>query len=152
MTMRSIDFESPHFHMLLLRPAYLVIFVCLCWTSDAQVFKEELPSRIISLDQQQWQQTLSTAPLEFSTKARSAPTTIYLPMPQGGLQSFEVVESPIMDPDFAARFPSFKTYALISKGNPGTTGRLSVTSLGIQATILKPDFSADRPGVRPHTE
>ncbi|NND06413.1 MAG: hypothetical protein HKN87_08530 [Saprospiraceae bacterium] len=139
MTRRNRYFESPHFPKLLYRLTQLAIFIFLCWTSEAQVLKEELPSRVISLDQQQWEQALSTTPLEFSSKARSAPTTIKLPMPQGESQSFEVVESPIMHPDFAARFPSFKTYALVSKENPGTTGRLSVTSLGIQATILKPD-------------
>ncbi|MBK8503380.1 MAG: hypothetical protein IPL46_14890 [Saprospiraceae bacterium] len=101
--------------------------------------EDVLPSRIINLDLNQFARELSAAPLERSTKARSAPLQMNLPMPDGSEKTFDIVESPIMSPEFAAQYPTFKTYMVQDIANPTISGRISVTPYGYNAVILTPE-------------
>jgi hypothetical protein len=66
--------------------------------------------RTIQLDVAGMKNFLSEAPLEFSHAAISKLVVLYLPMPDGLLQRFSIVESPIMEPELAAKYPEIKTY------------------------------------------
>ncbi|MFO0859668.1 MAG: M12 family metallo-peptidase [Phycisphaerales bacterium] len=73
------------------------------------------------------------------TAARGGAPAIELPMPDGAIQRFRLVEVPAMAPELAARFPQFQTYAAESLDTPGATARITFTARGFHALILSPD-------------
>ncbi|MBX3379548.1 MAG: proprotein convertase P-domain-containing protein [Phycisphaeraceae bacterium] len=73
------------------------------------------------------------------TPAFAAAQPFEIPMPDGSTQSFRIFEVPCMDPELAAQYPNFKTYAGESLETPGATVRLSFTARGFHAMILSPD-------------
>ena len=95
-------------------------------------------TRTVTLDIKSIQSQLQAAPREGSQHARSRPISIDLPLPKGQ-QSFQVTESSILHPDFAAKHPEFKTYQIVSDIDPSVGGRLTVTPFGIGAAILAPE-------------
>ncbi len=78
---------------------------------------------------------LQSAPAEFSAAARQNPLVVALPDPSGGFQRFQVVDSPVMEPALAARHPGIRTYAGRGIDDPTASLRLSVTPLGLQASV-----------------
>lgn len=62
-----------------------------------------------------------------------------VPMPDGSMHKFRIFEVPCMDPELAAQYPDFKTYAGESLETPGATVRLSLTARGFHAMILSPE-------------
>jgi len=81
---------------------------------------------------------LASAPLEFTPGADHAPV-IMLPRPDGMLEAFVVVESPIMEPPLAAKFPQIRTYSAQGIDDPAATARLCMNELGFFATVLSPE-------------
>jgi hypothetical protein len=99
------------------------------------------------LDLPQLSSLLATAPLEFTEAGRTTPLILPLPLPDGTMVDFAFVESPILEPELAAKFPAFKTYAgqqvdELSTSVPTTvptTVRLDVTHHGFHAMIISAD-------------
>jgi hypothetical protein len=54
--------------------------------------------------------TLFSAPSENTTVLRNSPVVVELPLPDGSVQKFRVVEAPIMAPELAAQYPDIKTF------------------------------------------
>ena len=79
---------------------------------------------------------LKAAPMETSQAAKTMPLILNLPMATADERAFRVVESPIMAPDFAAAYPSFRTYAIQAVDDPSVTGRISITPFGFNGVIL----------------
>jgi len=95
--------------------------------------------RTIKLDFNGMKNFLSEAPLEFSDETRSKLVVLYLPMPDGSQQRFSIVESPIMAPELASKYPEIRTY--IGKGidDPYASVRFDFTIFGFHAMILSPE-------------
>ena len=95
--------------------------------------------RTIKLNVEEMQSFLSEAPLEFSNATRSTVFILDLPMPNGTMQKFSIVESPIMAPELAAKYPEIRTY--IGKGidDPLANVRFDFTLHGFHAMILSPE-------------
>jgi len=90
------------------------------------------------MDDRQMTSTLALAPMEFTPAAENAPT-VMLPRPDGTLEAFTLVESPVMHPLLAAKYPSIKTYAAQGIDNPAAVARVSMNELGFFATVLSPE-------------
>jgi len=79
---------------------------------------------------------LARAPREFIQTMEQANVRIDLPLPEGGFGRFLVLESPIMEPGLAAKFPQIKTYLVQGLDDPTATGRLDWTPAGFRGSIL----------------
>ncbi|MCB0520279.1 MAG: hypothetical protein KDD27_15175, partial [Saprospiraceae bacterium] len=95
-----------------------------------------IEKQIVTLDINQLTGLLKQAPMESTAAATTKPGQLNLPMPDGSLRLFRVVESPIMAPDFAALYPTFKTYAVQAADDPSVTGRISITPYGFNGVVL----------------
>ncbi|MFN0158538.1 MAG: reprolysin-like metallopeptidase [Bacteroidota bacterium] len=79
---------------------------------------------------------LRRSPMEGSIRLKESPVTIALPLPDGGFGRFSVVESPIMAPELAIRYPEIRTYLGQGIDDPTATVRFDVTPEGFHAMIL----------------
>ncbi len=89
----------------------------------------------IIVDHSMLSSVLSRAPMEFTAEAGD-PLDFALPMPDGSLERFAIVESPIMEPDLAAKYSEIKTYRAQGIDDPTATARFSFTPLGFSATVM----------------
>ena len=94
--------------------------------------------RSFHLQHAQLRPLLGRAPKEASQALASSGTVISLPMPDGTQARFRFVESPVMHPDLAARFPEIKTYRGQGIDDPAATVRFDLTPVGFHAQILSP--------------
>ena len=62
--------------------------------------------------------------------------TIELPMPDGSLSQYRIVESPMMEPGLAAKFPDIKTYEVFGIDDPAGYGRIDISPDGFRAMII----------------
>lgn len=81
---------------------------------------------------------LSRAPLEFEEQDRDA-VIMSLPNPLGEFTDFAFVETHVMHPDLAVKFPEIRTYLGTSLEREGEVARLTLTPAGFDAQILGPN-------------
>jgi hypothetical protein len=58
-----------------------------------------------------------------------------LPMPDGSLQEFSVVDSPIMDADLAGKFPHMRTFRIFGIDDAAVSGRADLTHKGFRVIL-----------------
>ena len=92
--------------------------------------------RAVRLDQDALLALVGQAPLERTPGAETANVILYLPLPDGAYGRFRIVESPVMAPELAAKFPDIKTYAGQGLDDPTATVRLDWTPHGFHGMIL----------------
>ena len=95
-------------------------------------------ARLFSLNANLLKQKLTATPMEFTARAQSAPQEISIPMPDGSYQRFAIVNSPVMHPALAARYPEIQTFAGQGIDDPSATARVDWTPKGFHAQILRP--------------
>jgi len=81
--------------------------------------------------------TLWSAPNEKEVKLKDSQVIIELPMPDGSLQKFRVVESPVMAPELSAQFPNIKTFNIMGLDSAGISGKLDWTEMGFHGMIRR---------------
>ncbi len=80
---------------------------------------------------------LDRTPVERSAvAAAAAPVRLAIPYPDGTDRLFRVEESPVLEPELAARFPEIRTFTAQGIDDPTATARLSFTPLGFHAMVL----------------
>jgi hypothetical protein len=92
--------------------------------------------RPLALDAAAMRAVLSQAPMEFTTEGNQRPLQLSLPTPDGGFARFNIVESPVMEPGLAAKFPDVRTYRGQGIDDPASNVRLDITPLGFHAQVI----------------
>lgn len=87
------------------------------------------------LDLQSLKNQLRNAPVRGEFNGVSN-VVIQLPNAEGKLEQFRVLETPIMEPELAAKFPSIKSYVGKGIDDVTATARFSVTELGLHSMTL----------------
>ncbi|HET9529452.1 MAG TPA: zinc-dependent metalloprotease family protein, partial [Blastocatellia bacterium] len=90
----------------------------------------------IRLDRDALSRVLGQAALEFTARAQTAETVLSLPFPDGTFSRFRIEQSPIMEPELAARFPGIKTYKGQGLDDPTAITRFGWTTLGFHAIVF----------------
>ena len=101
---------------------------------DASMTKHIKKLSFYNLKDAQLRTYLAKAPLEFTKKGTALPLAI--PLPNGTVETFDMVESPVLAPEIAAKHPEIKTYNGKGQTHKNYTIRVSFTALGFNAIIL----------------
>ena len=107
--------------------------------------KETLKNfKLYSIDENALKQYLAQAPLENNIGKNKL--DLQVPMPNGEIETFEVVNSQVLSPEIAKQFPSIKTYNGTGKTNKGLIIHFTVSNSGFNAIVLgsKNDFYIER--------
>jgi hypothetical protein len=86
------------------------------------------------------QALLAQAPME--TTKSVIPVELALPMPDGRLLRFSVVESPVLEPALQAQYPQIRTYEGKGLDDPSMLTRFDLTPAGFHALVLGADVQA----------
>ncbi|HOY04086.1 MAG TPA: cadherin-like domain-containing protein [Saprospiraceae bacterium] len=79
---------------------------------------------------------LKQAPMEFTREALTQALLLDLPMADGSMRTFKIVESPIMAPELGAKYPALHTYYGTATDKSGVFVRLGVGYKGFHAYIF----------------
>src|SRR5688572_9886236 len=94
--------------------------------------------KLFQLDLAGFRQAMSAAPHENAVRISNSSFTISIPNDDGQLQTFKIVEAPVMHPDLAAKYPGVSSYAGRGISNPSLTIRFDVSPQGLHAVIHSP--------------
>lgn len=93
--------------------------------------------RAVSVNYEMLKSTLLSAPKsDFFYAKSSNPTVVELPMPYGQFESFQIMETPMMEEALAAKYPSIKTFTGVSLQNPQNTVKIDIGPFGFHAMVL----------------
>lgn len=81
---------------------------------------------------------LSQAPADKTVLIKSSPAIILLPLPDGSIQRFHLVESPVMAPALQSSYPDIRTYSVHGIDDPYASGKLDLTEYGFHGMIRSP--------------
>ena len=91
--------------------------------------------RSLSLNIPQLKILLSKAPMEFSLGIGTPSVNFEMPLPDGRFANFNILESPIMEPELAAKYPELKTYIGYGLTEGIYNVRFDLTPIGFHAMI-----------------
>jgi hypothetical protein len=88
---------------------------------------------------------LFSAPNENNVKINESTCIITLPLPNGKMQQFRVVESPIMEPALADAYPGMKTFSIKGIDDVYANGKLDWNDFGFHGMVrtVNGDFFID---------
>ncbi|PZR28500.1 MAG: hypothetical protein DI535_06360 [Citrobacter freundii] len=92
--------------------------------------------RIFQLNENTMQEGLKAAPLRSKVPAESSSFVITIPDSDGNPIRFKAVESPVMDPALAAKYPGIKTYFGQGIDDPASTVYFDYSLRGFHAMVL----------------
>ncbi|TAG04108.1 MAG: hypothetical protein EAZ43_05185 [Betaproteobacteria bacterium] len=93
-------------------------------------------ARIMTLNFDAMRERLRVAPREGVVFASDSNFELSLPLPEGGFERFRVVESSVMEPALAKRYPDIRTYVGQGIDDPTATVRFDLTARGFRAQII----------------
>ncbi|WP_018615992.1 reprolysin-like metallopeptidase [Segetibacter koreensis] len=136
------------------KPALILLIIISCYSASAQnnfwkdILETKIPLgnkqrkiipqqyRTLVLDTSKLSSFLKTIPKEFSETAKKSNLIITVPMPDGSFNRFRLVETSMMEPGLAAKFPEIKTYNGQGIDDPYATIKLDWSERGFHAMIL----------------
>lgn len=90
------------------------------------------------LDMAGLKQELAQAPSDKNILIKNSPAVILLPLPNGTIQRFYLVESPVMAPALQVSYPDIRTYSVHGIDDPYASGKLDLTEYGFHGMIRSP--------------
>jgi subtilisin-like proprotein convertase family protein len=119
------------------------------WSAEAIGGKRSMPAdelrankpsdfETFALDFSGIKKSLRDAPLESKISIRSSQMLVELPTPDGGFETFRVVESPILPKKLGQKYPEIHTFNCESTSRPGVWGKLDIGALGFHGFIFEP--------------
>jgi pimeloyl-ACP methyl ester carboxylesterase len=85
---------------------------------------------------------LAKAPLyNFAGRNPHSNCVITLPMPDGGMEEFEVYEAPVMEPELGNKYPNIKSYLGVSIREKSIINRFCYSNFGLSSTCNIKDGS-----------
>ncbi|HSL89606.1 MAG TPA: zinc-dependent metalloprotease family protein [Ignavibacteriaceae bacterium] len=91
--------------------------------------------RTVKLNLQKLADILSNSPLEITTTLKHSTSVIELPTPDGKINSFYFVESPVMEDELQSAFPEIRTYVGIGIDDEYAWVRFDFTPHGFHAMV-----------------
>jgi gliding motility-associated-like protein len=93
---------------------------------------------VYSLQQKTLQNLLTTAPLR-TKSGKTSNVTMVFPDDKGNIQEFAIVETPVLSPALAQKYPTIKSYKGYAVNGSGASVRFSMSNKGMQAVIFYAD-------------
>ena len=114
-----------------------------------QLGTTETRNRYFNVDALELKRILELSPTEYTGDKSNI---IQIPMPDGSFARFAIVESLIMEPELAARYPQIKNYKAYGIDDPKASGRLSSNPKGFGGMLhtaqgrifIDPDESSEQ--------
>jgi hypothetical protein len=78
---------------------------------------------------------LASSPLDKNVTADNSSVILNLPMPDGSIEKFKVVESPVMEDALQISFPNIRTYNVRGVDDAYASGKLDLTEFGFHGMI-----------------
>ena len=97
-----------------------------------QISDEVTSIRYFDSDEQALRNYLDQVPLE---QSGDDSYTIRLPMPDGSLANYSIVESPIMEVSLVAKYPEITSYIVYGVDDPGSAGRVDLSPKGFRGMV-----------------
>jgi len=91
---------------------------------------------VFNLDVSVLKELLDSAPNEEDVKAKDSHAVISLPLPNGTFEKFSFVNSPVMAPELAERFPEIQVFLGQGIDSPSSIVRFDLTPQGFHGMIL----------------
>ena len=113
--------------------------------SVASKIRSDMPTdyKAYQLDFGGLKSLLATAPKEFSEAAMNNDFVISLPMTDGSMEEFSIVETQLLPAHLYDKYPDTRTYIGRSLQYPGKNVRFSMTMHGLHAIVVHADRSYD---------
>lgn len=110
------------------------------WEDDGAVVPTATPAgldrRHLRLNGLAMDRLLEQAPPESYRESEDRRIVLPLPMPDGSTIRFRIVQSPVMEPLLAAKYPEIRTFTGQSIDDPAVTMRCDLTPQGFHATVV----------------
>ena len=94
-----------------------------------------LAYKLFSLKEDQFRNNLAASPSEKNITADKSSKVIAVPDAEGGVQQFRIVQTSVMAPGLAAKYPGIKTYIGRGITDASATIRFDVTPAGFHAMV-----------------
>ncbi len=91
---------------------------------------------VYSLNRTAFKNLAAEAPLEFTEAARQTEVILEIPTPDGKIARFRLEESPMLAPEIAAQFPTWKTYSGQGIDDPTATARFDYNINGFHGYVM----------------
>ncbi len=95
-----------------------------------------LQYRSLRINQRALEQALSLVPHESQVEVHRSPAVLEMPLPDGRFEQFRIVESPIMAPELAARYPQLRSWLGQGIDDPSATLRMDSSHKGLHVQII----------------
>lgn len=105
----------------------------------ASVGKQDIvpaKARTMALNFPEMQALLTAAPSEHDVPVTESKFLLELPISDGGFATYRVVETAVMAPELASRYPMLRTYLGQQVDEPSTTVRFDLTNRGFRAQVI----------------
>jgi hypothetical protein len=94
--------------------------------------------KVFSININKLNELLSDVPMEYSNEIETKIRIIEIPMPDGTIQKFRFVESPVMAKELLLKYPETRTFLGYGIDDEYATVRFDITPQGFHAMILSP--------------